>query len=57
MLQPTQTESVFFCSYVTKRGALLIEVTLTQIFEYSFYVWLLIFGTEIGIFRVGILFS
>jgi len=57
MLEPTQTESVFFCSYVTKRGALPMEATLTQIFEYSFYVWLLIFGTEIGIFRVGILFS
>jgi len=57
MLQPTQTESVFFYSYVTKRGAVPIEATLTQIFEYSFYVWLLIFGTEIGIFGVGILFS
>jgi hypothetical protein len=56
MLQPTQTESVFFCFYVTKTGALPIEATLTQIFGYSFYVWLLIFGTEIGIYRVGILF-
>jgi len=56
MLQPTQTESVFFCSYVTKIGTLPIEGTLTQMFEYNFYVWLPIFGTEIGIFRAGILF-
>jgi hypothetical protein len=57
MLRPTQTEPVFFCNCVTNRGALPIEATLTHIFEYSFYVRLLISGTEIGICRIGILFS